>query len=127
MSIPCVGLCSRSINKYRDSNYQQEEDDIYYDDGDDFDDYQEEKPGVQDSEYYYYDDQPPAPPNFFQSMDFPRYSMVPDNTRAGIIKHRFFKPLFEDIYGMEIEIIQHRPIGTINLNFYGCSILFLKP
>ena len=74
MSIPCVGLCSRSINKYRDSNYQQEEDDIYYDDGDDFDDYQEEKPGVQDSEYYYYDDQPPAPPNFFQSMDFPRYA-----------------------------------------------------
>ena len=32
------------------------------------------------------------------------YSMVPDYTRAGIIKRRFFKPLFEDIYGMEIEI-----------------------
>ena len=76
VSIPFVDLCSRSINKYRDSNYQQEEDEIYYYDGDDFDDYQEEKPGVQDSEYYYYDDQPPAPPNFFQSMDFPRYVTI---------------------------------------------------
>ena len=31
------------------------------------------------------------------------YSMVPDYTRAGIIKHRFFKPPYEGIYGMKIE------------------------
>ena len=55
------------------------------------------------------------------------YSMVPDYTRAGIIKHRFFKPLFEDIYGMEIEFFSYRPIDTIDLNFYGCSISFLQP
>ena len=55
------------------------------------------------------------------------YSMVPDYTRAGIIKHRFFKPLFEDIYGMEIEFLSYRPIDTIDLNFYGCSISFLQP
>ena len=53
--------------------------------------------------------------------------MVPDYTRAGIIKHRFFKPLFEDIYGMEIKCFSYRPIDTIDLNFYGCSISFLQP
>ena len=53
--------------------------------------------------------------------------MVPDYTRAGIIKHRFFKPLFEDIYGMEIDFFSYRPIDTIDLNFYGCSISFLQP
>ena len=55
------------------------------------------------------------------------YFMVPDYTRAGIIKHLFFKPRFEDIYGMELEFFSYRPIDTIDLNFYGCSISFLQP
>ena len=45
------------------------------------------------------------------------YSMVPDYTPACIIKHRFLKPLFEDIYGIEINFFSYRPI---DLNFYGC-------
>ena len=39
--------------------------------------------------------------------------MVPDYTHAGIIRHRFFEPLFEDIYGMEI--FSDRPVDAIDL------------
>ena len=46
--------------------------------------------------------------------------------RAGIIKHRVFKPLFEDIYGMEIDFFSYRPIDTIELNFHDCSNSFLQ-
>ena len=39
--------------------------------------------------------------------------MVPDYTHAGIIRHCFFEPLFEDIYGMEI--FSDRPVDAIDL------------
>ena len=45
--------------------------------------------------------------------------IIPARVLLGTV---FFKPLFQDIYGMEIEMFSHRPIDTIDLNFYVCSV-----
>ena len=52
-------------------------------------------------------------------------------TRAGIIEHRFFKPLFEDIYGMEIDyfntgLLIQLTLTSMDVVFHSSSLRVLK-